>query len=153
MSTGLGTDLLAYASAGMSAQRAVLNLDAENVARSQAASPAHPVRELVPVFGSNDDDPEAEFTLVMSSIAGPFDAGGDESDDAFTMPFDDGGGSDAPAGAPQVIGVRPGRAMTGNDAITEMVGVLDAQRAYESDAALFDTGKSLISRTIDLERT
>ena len=41
--------------------------------------------------------------------------------------------------------------MVGGDAVTEMVGVLNAQRAYEANAAIFDTGKSLIQRTIEIE--
>jgi flagellar basal body rod protein FlgC len=37
--------------------------------------------------------------------------------------------------------------------VTEMLAVLDAQRAYEADASLFATGKRLVERTLDLERT
>ena len=40
----------------------------------------------------------------------------------------------------------------GVDAITEMVAVLNAQRAYEADAAVFDAGKRLAERTIDVGR-
>jgi flagellar basal body rod protein FlgC len=39
------------------------------------------------------------------------------------------------------------------DAITEMVAVLNAERAYEANASVFDLGKRLAERTIDLERT
>jgi flagellar basal body rod protein FlgC len=38
------------------------------------------------------------------------------------------------------------------DAVTEMVAVLNAQRAYEADASVFDVGKRLAERTIDLGR-
>jgi flagellar basal body rod protein FlgC len=38
------------------------------------------------------------------------------------------------------------------DALTEMIAVLDAQRAYESDASIFDVGKRLAERTIDIGR-
>jgi flagellar basal body rod protein FlgC len=38
------------------------------------------------------------------------------------------------------------------DALTEMVAMLDAQRAYEADATIFDTGKRLVERTLDLGR-
>ncbi|MEO6990106.1 MAG: flagellar basal body rod C-terminal domain-containing protein [Candidatus Baltobacteraceae bacterium] len=38
------------------------------------------------------------------------------------------------------------------DAIAEMVSVLDAQRAYEANASVFDAGKRLMERTIDVER-
>ena len=36
--------------------------------------------------------------------------------------------------------------------ITEMIGVMNASRAYESNAALFDVGKTLAEKTIDLGR-
>jgi flagellar basal body rod protein FlgC len=36
------------------------------------------------------------------------------------------------------------------DAVTEMISVLDAQRAYEANASVFDAGKHLMERTIDL---
>jgi flagellar basal body rod protein FlgC len=38
------------------------------------------------------------------------------------------------------------------DAVTEMVAVLNAERAYEANASVFDLGKRLAERTIDLER-
>ena len=39
------------------------------------------------------------------------------------------------------------------DALTEMVGMLDAQRAYEADASIFDVGKRIAERTLDVART
>lgn len=41
----------------------------------------------------------------------------------------------------------------GEGRLTEMLAVLDAQRAYESDASLFAAGKRLVEHTLDLERT
>ena len=41
---------------------------------------------------------------------------------------------------------------TNVDILTEMIAVMNASRAYESDAAIFDVGKRLAERTIDLER-
>ena len=38
------------------------------------------------------------------------------------------------------------------DVITEMIAVMNASRAYESDASLFDVGKTLEERTIDMGR-
>jgi len=38
------------------------------------------------------------------------------------------------------------------DALTEMVSMLDAQRSYEADATIFDVGKRLAERAIDVER-
>ena len=38
-------------------------------------------------------------------------------------------------------------------ALGEMVGVLDAQRAYEANAALFDLGKRLAEKTLEIGRS
>ncbi len=38
------------------------------------------------------------------------------------------------------------------DILTEMIAVMNASRAYESDASIFDVGKRLAEKTIDLER-
>lgn len=38
------------------------------------------------------------------------------------------------------------------DVITEMISVMNASRAYEADASLFDVGKTLAQRTIDMGR-
>lgn len=41
---------------------------------------------------------------------------------------------------------------TNVDILTEMIAVMNASRAYESDASIFDVGKRLAEKTIDLER-
>ena len=56
---------------------------------------------------------------------------------------DDGDGS-----VPIAVTSEPG---TG-DALTELIATLDAQRAYEADASIFDIGKRLAERTLDIER-
>ncbi|MGH7749994.1 MAG: flagellar basal body rod protein FlgC, partial [Candidatus Dormibacteria bacterium] len=58
------------------------------------------------------------------------------------------------AGATQVRFVGT-RALPGShvEAITEMVGVLDAQRAYEANASVFELVKGLAERTIEAGRT
>jgi flagellar basal body rod protein FlgC len=38
------------------------------------------------------------------------------------------------------------------DVVTEMIAVMNASRAYEADASLFDVGKTLAQRTIDMGR-
>jgi flagellar basal body rod protein FlgC len=59
---------------------------------------------------------------------------------------DDGEGDDA---APLLtVTTRPG---TG-DPLTELIAVLDAQRAYEANASIFDVGKRLAERTLDIDR-
>jgi flagellar basal body rod protein FlgC len=40
----------------------------------------------------------------------------------------------------------------GVDTIEEMIAVMNAARAYESDASLFDVGKTLAERTIEMGR-
>jgi flagellar basal body rod protein FlgC len=120
-------DLLAVAADGMSVQRALLDVAARNVAAAQASTPQHPYPRLVARFASapDDDDPF-------------FDVPGDGEEDA-----DD-------AARTRLIGtVRSGESA---DALTEMIAVLDAQRAYEADASVFDVGKKLTERTIDLGR-
>ncbi|MBV8245865.1 MAG: hypothetical protein JOZ38_08090 [Candidatus Eremiobacteraeota bacterium] len=54
-------------------------------------------------------------------------------------------------GAVRFIGARTLRGSS-VDALAEMVSVLNASRAYEADATVFDTGKRLLERTIDVER-
>jgi flagellar basal body rod protein FlgC len=51
----------------------------------------------------------------------------------------------------QFAGTREERG-TNVDVITEMIAVMNASRAYESDASLFDVGKTLEERTIDMGR-
>ena len=46
-----------------------------------------------------------------------------------------------------------GRERGTGDALTELIAVLDAQRAYEANASIFDVGKRLAERTLDIERT
>ncbi len=47
--------------------------------------------------------------------------------------------------------VRPGAENA--DAITELIAALDAQRGYESNASLFDIGKRLAERTLEVGRS
>jgi flagellar basal body rod protein FlgC len=41
---------------------------------------------------------------------------------------------------------------TNVDILAEMIAVMNASRAYESDASIFDVGKTLAEKTIELER-
>jgi len=117
--------LLTSAASAMGAQRTVLDLAARNVAAAQASTPAHPYARLVARFGA---PPERDTDIGTEPDSG------DDAGDAETL-----------------IGVRsePG---TG-DAVTEMIAVLDAQRAYEQNASIFDTAKRLAERTIDIGRS
>jgi flagellar basal body rod protein FlgC len=57
-----------------------------------------------------------------------------------------------PGGAAVVYSGSHSERGTNVDIITEMIAVMNASRAYESDAALFDVGKTLEERTIDMGR-
>ncbi|HTV91107.1 MAG TPA: flagellar basal body rod C-terminal domain-containing protein [Verrucomicrobiae bacterium] len=63
----------------------------------------------------------------------------------FRLRDDDGGTTVQFAGTHEERG-------TNVDVITEMIAVMNASRAYESDASLFDVGKTLEERTIDMGR-
>jgi flagellar basal body rod protein FlgC len=41
---------------------------------------------------------------------------------------------------------------TNVDILTEMIAVMNAARAYDSDASIFDVGKTLAEKTIELDR-
>lgn len=116
--------LLDVAARGMTAQREMLDLDARNVAAAQAATPGHPYERLVAHF-----------------VAAP-DA------DAVAIPDPTGEGDDDALNDPVRITREPG---TG-DALTELIATLDAQRSYEANASVFDIGKRLAERTLDIER-
>ena len=51
----------------------------------------------------------------------------------------------------EFTGARPERG-SNVDIVTEMIAVMNASRAYEADASLFDVGKTLAQRTIDMGR-
>ncbi len=75
------------------------------------------------------------------------------SDDGSTGPFDLGDDAGALPGEVRFAGARASKAsVTGIDAVSEMVAVLGAQRAFEADASTFDTGKRLIEKTLAVEQ-
>ena len=119
-------DLLSIAADGMGVQRTLLDVAARNVAAAQASTPQHPYPRLVARFSSAD--PADAFLDV---------AGDGEAED-------DAGARTAFAGT-----ARSGETA---DALTEMIAVLDAQRAYEANASVFDVGKKLAERTLDVGR-
>jgi flagellar basal-body rod protein FlgC len=120
-------DVLSVAADGMSVQRTLLDVAARNIAAAQAGTPQHPYPRLVARFAA----PQA--------------------DDGFEPVFgDDDTASEDDAGWTRLTGtVRDGDAA---DSLTEMIAVLDAQRAYEANASVFDVGKKLAERTLDVGR-
>jgi len=146
-------DVMGYAAGGMGAQRSALDVLARNMATVQTATPAHPVHPLVPQFavtGDSDGDASQSFRLALASD--------NPANDAFDEPAFDGAilGADENGlpGSIAFTGASPSpRAVTASDTVGEMVSVLDAQRAYEANASVFEIGKRLVERTIDVERT
>lgn len=136
--------VMQYAAGGMDAQRSALDVLARNVAVAETAGRTHPVHPLVPQFAvAGDDDGDDDGDGFAATLAGiGADMGDGEGDDA------------ALPGQVAFAGARPSaRAITGIDAVSEMVSVLGAQRAFEANASVFDTGKRLIDRTLDVEKT
>jgi flagellar basal-body rod protein FlgC len=115
-------DVLAAAAAGMEAQRAALDVAAHNVAAAEATGDGSSFERLVPRFATQAN-----------------------LEDDFEPPIGD------DVAAVRFIGTSVERGVD-VDAVTEMVAVLNAQRAYEANASVFDLGKRLAERTIELGR-
>jgi flagellar basal-body rod protein FlgC len=134
--------ILGAAAAGMAVQRAALDVAARNVAAAQAAGPHERFSRLVPIVVARaavaDSDPSALVEQRLDRIDGAAETSAGRASDA----------GDAPV---RFVGTRsePG---TDVDVVTEMVAVLDAQRAFDANASLFDAGKRLAERTIDVGR-
>lgn len=103
--------LLKTAASGMEAQRAVLDVEARNVAAAEAAGPKGSYPRMVPDFRVVQDDSE---TPQIAMTGSHIDRG------------------------------------SSVDTLTEMVAVLNASRAYEANASIFDIGKRLAERTIEM---
>ena len=119
-------EILSTAADGMSVQRTLLDVAARNVAAAQAATPQHPYPRLV-----------ARFAAA-------------EPDDGFDPVPGDGEGADDDVNWTRFTGTTRGGDTA--DSLTEMIAVLDAQRAYEANASVFDVGKKLAERTLDVGR-
>lgn len=133
-------DILRSAAAGMDAQRAALDLAARNVAAAEATTDGHAFERLIPRFA---------IGAAPAREDGGFAAEGPSEPDlsAFDGP-DSAGAGNLPI---RYVGATAQRGVE-VDAVTEMVSVLDAQRAYEANASVFDLGKRLAERTIDMGR-
>jgi flagellar basal-body rod protein FlgC len=127
-------DILQSAAAGMDAQRAALDVAARNVAAAEATPGAGVFERMVPRFALANEAGLAGEALDDDDSGEP----GSDPDDAAGLPV-------------RFLGAVPERGVD-VDAMTEMVAVLDAQRAYEADASVFDAGKRLAERTIDMGR-
>jgi flagellar basal body rod protein FlgC len=114
--------LLDIAARGMTAQRTMLDIDARNVAAAQASTPGHAYQRLVAHFVAA---PDADAVDIPDP-----DSAGDADGDPVRITREAGTG----------------------DALVEMIATLDAQRAYEANASIFDVGKRLAERTLDIDR-
>ena len=130
-------DILRSASAGMDAQRSALDLAARNVAAAEATNDGHAFERLVPRYAIGATPGAEADGMEPGDDVGDFDLASD---------------GDANAPLPiRYLGATPQHGVE-VDAVTEMVAVLDAQRAYEANASVFDLGKRLAERTIDMGR-
>ncbi len=169
--------IMQYAAGGMDAQRSALDVLARNVAVAQTAGRDHPVHPLVPQFAvAGDDAPDgddgAAFAATLASFGGGTSVENDSDDaqatddasaatsDGSQAFFEGAGGVQALGdddaeplpGQVAFAGARPSaQSVTGIDAVSEMVAVLGAQRAFEADASVFDSGKRLVEKTLDVE--
>ena len=130
-------DVLQAAAAGMDAQRAALEVAARNIAAAQASPDGSAFARLVPRFA---------IAPTADAADGGFEPGGESSD------FEPDAAADEASDEPVRFAGTAVERGSDADAITEMVAVLDAQRAYEANASVFDLGKRLAERTIDLGR-
>lgn len=118
----------------MSAQRSALDVYARNVAAAQAQNADGGFTRLVPQLDLSDDG-IVVFAGTRSLAQAP------------VWVHDPANPFAAKSGAH-----RGYVAHSSVDVLTEMVAAMDAGRAYETGASLFDTGKRLAERTLDLER-
>lgn len=154
--TSDGGDLMSLmdtTASGMQAQVGAMNVYAHNMALAQTATPEKPAYGYEPTFamggGDGPGDPADAFAALVSAKSGGSggDDDGDENDD------DDGGNvagvmGGIPAGQVAMTGVR--RSATPVDTISQMVAMMNAQRMYESESSMFDEGKSIAQKAIQM---
>jgi hypothetical protein len=131
-------DVLGAAAAGMDAQRAALNVAARNVAASEAGGS---FARLVP-----------QFAIAEPEVAPEPDDDDDAVSDANDPEANALGDPGVGLGLVRFVGASPEHGSS-PDAIAEMVAVLNAERAYEANASVFEAGKRLAERTIDAGRS
>ncbi|MDQ2858628.1 MAG: hypothetical protein M3R53_08275 [Candidatus Eremiobacteraeota bacterium] len=134
MSIGSEFDILRSAAAGMDAERSALDVAARNVAAAEASPDVGGFMRLIPHFALG----AAAEPFDLESYEPPSDAEEDAADDSAGLPV-------------RYLGATEQRGADVN-AVTEMVAVLNAQRAFEANASVFDLGKGLAERTIDMGR-
>jgi flagellar basal body rod protein FlgC len=105
--------------------------------------------DLLNSAASGMDAQRAALDVAARNVAAA-EAAGPNQDYARLIPqfrvVDDGDGATV-----QFTGASPERG-TNVDILTEMIAVMNASRSYEADASLFDVGKTLAEKTIDMGR-
>jgi len=151
-------DIMAYAASGMEAQRGALDVAARNMALAQTATPGHPVYGYQPVYSV---DPNAladnPFAALVHSARDTDetsndtdDESDDDSDDSEQGAWSVAGAGGGSQGLVAMTGVR--QSSTEINPITQMLDVINAQRAYEANASVLDVGKTLAAKTISIEQ-
>jgi flagellar basal-body rod protein FlgC len=150
--SGNDFDILGYAASGMEAQRGALDVAARNIALAQTGDPSRPTKAYAPVFSVDQEAVSGNPFASMVKAAGADDADEEEPD---AQNGDDSGASDAEsastggdAGLVAMTGVK--KTNIDDSAITQMVEMMNAQRAYEANASVFDVGKSVLQKTLSI---
>ncbi len=106
--------------------------------------------DLLNAAASGMDAQRAAMDVAARNVAAAEAAGPDGSYareiPTFRVDADESGES-----AVMFTGAREERG-TNVDMLTEMIAVMNASRAYEADASMFDTGKTLAEKTIEMGR-
>lgn len=119
MNTAGEFDILRSAAAGMDAERSALDVAARNVAAAETSPDAGGFTRLIPRFAAGI----AAEPFDPDSYEPPGDAGEDAADGSAGLPV-------------RFLGTTEQRGAELN-AVTEMVAVLNAQRAFEANASVF----------------
>ncbi len=105
--------------------------------------------DLLGTAASGMDAQRAALDVYARNVAAAEAAGRDGRFERFVPQFDL--HDDDDGATVEFTGARPDRGRS-VDIVTEMIAVMNASRAYEADASLFDVGKTLAQRTIDMGR-
>ena len=109
--------------------------------------------DLLDAAASGMDAQRAALDVVARNVAAA-EAAGPDGDYARMIPefrvVEESDGDDGEARV-EFAGTHIERG-TNVDILTEMIAAMNASRAYESDASIFDVGKTLAEKTIELER-
>jgi flagellar basal-body rod protein FlgC len=110
--------------------------------------------DLLSVAASGMQAQRSALTIAARNVAAAEAAGPGGSYERLVPEFSvvrDAAGEDDGGEAIAVTGSHRERG-SNIDLLTEMIGVMNASRAYEANASVFDLGKRLAERTIDMGR-